>query len=97
MKTRKRSYRGGRMGKLQRFFDYNTYPVIGAGHYGIIVQTKPTEVLKLLKHYESCKPLKKEAMIQNAVYHLFKKHLPEVKVPKLTYYSQDMIKYKDTT
>ena len=85
------------MGKLQRFFDYNTYPVIGAGHYGIIVQTKPTEVLKLLKCYESYELLKKEAMIQNTVYHLFKKQLPEVKVPKLSYYSQDMIQYKHTT
>ncbi len=79
------------------FFDYNTYPTIGAGNYGIIVQTNSREVLKLLKEYENYSLLKKEADIQTAVHDLFKAHLPDVKVPTPTYYSQDLIRYKETT
>ena len=81
---------------LQRYFDINAYPTIGAGHYGIIVQSKSNEVLKLLKQIDDCKLLHKEATIQNQVYQLFKKQYPEVKVPKLTHYSQDRIRYNQT-
>ena len=63
MKTRKRVYRGGRMGSLRRFLHYTDYETIGAGQYGIIVQSKSNEVLKLLKHYEGYEPLKNEAII----------------------------------
>ena len=92
MKTRKRSYKGGKMGSLRRFFDYNTYSTIGAGNYGIIVKTKSNEVLKLLKQVDDCNLLRKETIIQNQVYQLCKAYLPEVKVPKLTHYSQDRIR-----
>ena len=78
------------------FFDYNVYPTIGAGNYGIIVQSSSREVLKLLKEYENYSLLKKEADIQTAVHTLFKTYLPEVKVPAPTYYSQDIIRYKES-
>jgi hypothetical protein len=80
----------------KRFFDFNSYPTIGAGNYGIIVQSTPTEVLKLLKSYENYSLLKKEVTIQTKVHHIFKLYLPEVKVPSPTYYSQDIIQYKQT-
>lgn len=94
-KTRRVRYRGGKMGSIRRIFNYNDYDILGAGHYGIIVRTNKTEVLKLLKDYSNCKTLFKEAQIQSFVHNLFKKYLPEVKVPKITYYSQDTIKYKN--
>jgi hypothetical protein len=84
------------MGSLRRFFDYNAYTTIGAGNYGSIVKSKSNEVLKLLKRVDDCDTMKKEAHIQNKVYSIFKTHLPEVKVPKLTYYSQDRIRYRQT-
>lgn len=96
MKTCKRLTRGGRMSSLRRFLNYDTYETIGAGNYGIIVKSKPTEVFKLLKQYEGCERLKHEAILQNKVYYLFKQHLPEVKVPKLTHYSEDRIRYNQT-
>lgn len=84
------------MSSLRRFFDYNDYTTIGAGNYGIIVKSKSNEVLKLLKVVDDCDTMKKEARIQNKVYLIFKAHLPDVKVPKLTYYSQDRIRYNQT-
>lgn len=95
LKTRKNKYKGGKMGRIKRIFNYNNYPICGAGGYGIVIQSNKKEVLKLLKDYSDCKLLHKEAQIQSTVYDLFKKYLPEVKVPKITYYSQDVIKYKN--
>ncbi len=77
------------MGSLKRAFSMETYPVLGAGHYGIVVQSKQNEVLKLFKQYQDCKALQKEARIQRDVYAIFKRWLPQVRVPRITYYSQD--------
>ena len=49
MKTRKRKMKGGRIGILKRVFNFDTYPIIGAGNYGILARSKQNEVLKLLK------------------------------------------------
>ncbi len=84
------------MGTLKRVFSMNSYPVMGAGHYGIVVQSKPTEVLKLFKQHQDCEALKKEARIQRDVYALFKRLLAQVKVPRITYYSQDGVLYQGT-
>lgn len=40
---------------------------------------------------------KKEETIQKIVYNLYKQYCPEVKVPKISYYSQDIIHYKQTS
>ena len=94
MKTRKRKMKGGRIGILKRVFNFDTYPIIGAGNYGILARSKQNEVLKLLKRTDDCIVLKKEATIQRTVYTLCKQFCPEVNVPKITYYSQDTIPYK---
>ena len=77
------------------FFNEHECPIVGAGNYGIVVQTQPTKVMKLLKQIDAKNELVKEATIQEAVSTLFKSQLPEVKVPKITYYSQDVIRYKE--
>lgn len=81
---------------MKRIFNQEHYETIGAGHYGIILQSKHNEVLKLLKDVNTCKELKKEAIIQEATKLIFQTYLPEVKVPHITYYSQDIIPYKGT-
>lgn len=68
-------------------------PVVGAGHYGIVVQPKPNEVLKLFKHYQDYKALQKEARIQHDVCDLFKRWLPEIQVPTITWCAETIILY----
>jgi hypothetical protein len=92
MKTRKR---GGKLGQIERIFNYDSYTIIGAGGYGKILKTKQNEVLKIFMDTENCKVLKKEAEIQEKAYFLFKNYLPEIKIPKVTYFSTRKIKYKN--
>jgi hypothetical protein len=92
MKTRKR---GGKLGQLKRYFNYDTYTIIGAGGYGKVLKIKKNEVLKIFMNIEDCNVLKKEAEIQQKAYILFKKYLPEIKIPKITYFSNHKIKYKN--
>ena len=75
----------------------DSYPVVGAGHYGLVVQSKPTEVLKLFKQHQDYKALKKEANIQQDVHTLFKDLLPEVHVPPITKYAENSVMYQSST
>jgi hypothetical protein len=72
----------------------DSYPVVGAGHYGIVVQSKPTEVLKLFKDYQDCEVMKKEARIQQDVYNLLKQRLPQVQVPPITVCAENIVTYQ---
>lgn len=55
------------------------------------------EVFKLLKDIQSCKKLYEEAKIQNYLHFLFKSHIPQVKIPKITYVNSKPIVYNKTT
>jgi hypothetical protein len=74
----------------------DSYPIVGAGHYGIVVQSKPTEVLKLFKQHQDYEALKKEARIQGDVCALFEHLFPQVQVPPITDYAENIVTYKGT-
>jgi hypothetical protein len=74
----------------------DSYPIVGAGHYGIVVQSKPTEVLKLFKQYQDYEALKKEARIQRDVCALFERIFPQVQVPPIINYAENIVTYKGT-
>jgi hypothetical protein len=59
--------------------NYNKYPVLGAGHYGIVLETPTKDALKIYKDCNSA--IKTESKIQMRVYCIFAQHLPQVKVP----------------
>jgi hypothetical protein len=60
---------------------YNTYPVLGAGHYGIVLETPSKDALKIFK--DPVAPIEKESKIQNKIYCIFAQHLPQVNVPRV--------------
>lgn len=72
----------------------DSYRLVGAGNYGIVIQTKPNEVLKMFKQHQDFEALKKEAAIQHDVYSLFKDHFSNIHVPPIAYSKQDECIYK---
>lgn len=93
-KTRRKT-KGGKLGTLTRIMDYEGSPIIGAGGYGIVLDlgNGHREAIKLFKHVEDCKAIGLEARIQNRCYELFLG--TEIYVPKLTFYRQSPIKYRN--
>lgn len=88
MTTRKKTQRGGKGGTLERVIDLENATTIGAGGYGRVLRVKPkNEVFKLFYDLTACEKLAIEAQIQQKAYLLFKK-MPEVGIPKVTYYKQ---------
>ncbi len=75
----------------------DTYSIVGAGHYGIIVRFNSTEVLKLFKDHQDCEAVLKEARIQNDVYRIFNDTLPQIKVPALYSVNQEIVTYRGGT
>jgi hypothetical protein len=61
--------------------NYNKYPVLGAGHYGIVLETPAKDALKIFKDPDA--PINKESEIQTKTYCIFAQHLPQVKVPRV--------------
>jgi hypothetical protein len=86
----------GSAGKLVRILNLEQAPVVGAGGFGIVVRTRTNEVIKLIKDTVAYDMLAKEANIQAAVYRILDMHVPEVRVPRLTYYSAQSTVYKNT-
>lgn len=77
--------------------DFTNAPIVGAGHYGIVVRTNPDEVVKLFTQTDDSEALKREATIQTTVGNLFTQFLPEVKVPTVLYTSQTRVNYIQST
>jgi hypothetical protein len=71
----------------------DSYKLVGAGNYGIVIQTNPHEVLKLFKHPQDFEALKKEAAIQHNVYTLFKDSFSTIHVPLIAYSKQEHVVY----
>ncbi len=84
---------------LKRYLNFEEMNIIGAGGYGIVLSSQNNknlkEAFKLFKDIQACESLKQEAIIQNHVYYLFKKYLPEVKIPSITYVTMNNIYYKN--
>ncbi len=74
--------------------DINSYNLIGAGNYGLIIQSSPSDAIKLFKDTTDYKALTKEANIQENVHTLFTTYLPDVRVPEITSVSNELVRYK---
>lgn len=75
--------------------DFEHSPIIGAGGYGIVLdfQNGHREAIKLFKNLEDSGAIETEARIQNRCSELFLG--TEIGVPKLTFYRQSPIHYKN--
>lgn len=78
---------------MSRFLNFETSEILGAGGYGVVV-TSQQSVFKLLKDQDACNALRTEAAIQQIAYRLFRTHLPDVVVPKVSYVTTEPIVYK---
>jgi hypothetical protein len=87
-KTRK-IMKGGRTGTLDRILPLNSATIYGAGGYGLIVKANQKEVFKLFFDLAACNKIKQEAHIQEILFHSFKKDLPEVGIPEITYFNKN--------
>jgi hypothetical protein len=98
LKTRKnKKYQvGGKAATMSRFLNFENSSIVGAGGFGMVL-TSPikNKVFKLLYDINECENLKKEANIQEKIYKLFKKNLPEVKIPEIYHIFTKPIKYKN--
>jgi hypothetical protein len=72
----------------------NSYELIGAGNFGLVVQSSPTDVIKLFKDTTDRQSVRKEADIQTKIHGLCKNYLPEVYVPEITCVSTKLVHYK---
>jgi hypothetical protein len=81
--------------KIPRSLNFNHAQILGAGGYGIIVSYKD-KVFKLLKDPTAYDALKREATIQEKAYKLFRQHLPEVSIPRISYVTTEPIAYRAT-
>jgi len=61
--------------------NYNKYPVLGAGHYGIVLETPTKDALKIFKDCNSAAAIALESEIQTRAYCIFAQHLTQVKAP----------------
>lgn len=77
--------------------DYTLSPMIGAGNYGIVLQTNPHTVCKLFKDTTDSTALKKEANIQEQAFQLFQTTLSSVKIPRITHVSNTILKLHQTS
>ena len=93
-KTRRKT-KGGKLGTLTRIMEYEGSPIVGSGGYGIVLDlgNGHKEAIKLFKHVEDCNAIGLEARIQDRCYELFLK--TEIGVPKLTFYRQSPIQYRN--
>jgi hypothetical protein len=95
-KIRKCKVSGGKGGILERALYLDNSNTAGAGGYGLVIKPKSkNEVFKLFYDLSTCTKMAEEAEIQQNAYLLFKKYLPEVGVPKVTYFKQNTIKFAD--
>ncbi len=81
-------------GILERVLNLEDSHIVGAGGYGLIINPgSKKEVFKLFYDLSASKEMAQEAEIQQKVHLLFKKHLSEVGVPKVTYFKQNKLKF----
>ena len=100
-KTRNRMYRvggtvGGTVGSLSRILYLNNATVLGAGGYGLVVNPNPKktkEVFKLFFDLDACKKVADEASIQQKAHTIFKRLVPEVGIPSITYHTNQILSY----
>ena len=80
------------MGNLERILNLNSATIYGAGGYGIIIKQlkQKKEVFKLFFDLDSCNKIRNEALIQEKAYNIFKKLLPDVGIPEITYFNKNI-------
>lgn len=86
--------KGGKAGKIKRLLDLTNTIIFGAGGYGIVIKDKK-EVYKLFIELDACKLVKNEVIIQEKAYKLFNSNNIPIGIPKITYYSNDIVKYRN--
>ena len=85
--------------KMVRILDFKNMTneiILGAGGYGIVVRpnSRKKEVFKLFYDISTCDKLANEASIQEKAYKIFKKYLPEIGIPEITYFKQGIIDFE---
>lgn len=80
---------------FHHFFNFTDAPLRGAGGYGIVLE-QSKKAIKLLYDSNACENLRSEASIQQEVYTLLQKFVPEVRVPEIYSVYTQPVNYKDT-
>jgi hypothetical protein len=83
---------------MTRLLTFNTLSnIIGAGGYGIVVlpDSRKKEVFKLFYDLSICDKIVNEVSIQQKAYLLFKKLLPEIGIPEITYFKKDIVDFEE--
>lgn len=87
--------KGGRAGKLNRYFNFSDMNIIGAGGYGIAVKpTRKNNIIKLIYDLDSCSMMKSEASVQAKACKILDTYFPLVSIPELLFFQTSVVSYQ---
>lgn len=87
--------KGGKAGKLNRYFNFSDMNIIGAGGYGIAVKpTRENIIIKLIYDLDSCIMMKSEASVQAKAHKILATYFSLVSIPEIFFFKKSVVSYQ---